>query len=305
VSRKRGGDAHGRPAGERASGAGGRRGRESSPPRRDRGTAPRGAHERHLGHDRDRDPADAGAREVLVGIHPVLEALRARTRAISRILLSSERRDARTGEIARLAREAGLPVQHLPPEAIARLVPRGLPHQGVAAEIAPHAYADAEALLERAGPRSLFVLLDEVQDPRNLGAIARTAAAVGADALFLPLHRSASVTPAADKASAGGLSSLPVARVHNLARLLESMREKGIVRIGLDGRANELYTAIPGDRPVALVMGGEEKGLRPIVRAACDQLVRIPIPGPVESLNVSVAAAIALYEVLRARSRGA
>jgi len=223
---------------------------------------------------------------------------------VSRVFVSDARHDGRISEIVRVAREAGLPVQHLPPQALTRLVPRGLPHQGVAAEIAPHAYVDAETLLDSAGPRTLFVLLDEVQDPRNLGAIARSAAAVGAHALFLPLHRSASVTAAADKASAGGLSSLPVARVPNLARLLDKMGERGIVRIGLDNRANDLYTTIPGEGPVALVLGGEEKGLRPIVREACDRLVRIPIPGPVESLNVSVAAAIALYEVLRARARG-
>ena len=251
-----------------------------------------------------RHASEARTEGLLVGAHPVLEALRARTRAISRILLSRERRDHRAGEIARLAREAGISVQHVPPEALDRIAPRGLPHQGVAAEIAAHAYTDPEALLASAGPRSLFVLLDEVQDPRNLGAIARTAAAVGAQGLFLPLHRSASVTPAADKASAGGLATLPVARVSNLARLLETMGERGIVRVGLDARANELYTTIPGDGALALVLGGEEKGLRPVVRQACDRLVRIPIPGPVESLNVSVAAAIALYEVLRARSRG-
>ena len=304
MSRKPGGGKHGNPKGGAAHedrAARGARGAARAPAYR----AQRGAPGRRpSGPEGER--GDVGsARDLLVGIHPVLEALRARTHAVTRVLLSSERHDARAGEIARLAREAGLPVQHLPPEALARLVPRGVPHQGVAAEIAPRAYADADTLLERVGPHSLFVLLDEVQDPRNLGAIARTAAAVGAQALFLPLHRSASVTPAADKASAGGLSSLPVARVHNLARLLESMGEQGIVRIGLDGRANDLYTAIPGDRPIALVLGGEEKGLRPIVRAACDLLVRIPIPGRVESLNVSVAAAIALYEVLRARARGA
>jgi 23S rRNA (guanosine2251-2'-O)-methyltransferase len=138
-----------------------------------------------------------------------------------------------------------------------------------------------------------------------VGAILRTAAAVRASALFLPLHRSAALTPAAAKASAGGIEAVPVARAENLGRLLDRMGEAGIFRVGLDPRANDLYTALPGDRPVALVLGGEERGLRPGVRDRCDLLVRIPTPGPVASLNVSVAASIALYEVLRARSRRA
>src|SRR5262249_20021017 len=304
VSRRPRKGARGRPARE-AQGESGARKRRDGGSRGDPRSPPQSARERsrHPSSDGPREGGEAASRDLLVGIHPVLEALRTKTRAVSRVLLSRERHDGRAGEIVRLVRDAGLPVLHVPPEALARLVPRGIPHQGVAAEIAPHAYSDAETLLAQAGPRTLFVLLDEVQDPRNLGAIARTAAAVGAQALFLPLHRSASITPAADKASGGGLSSLPVARVPNLVRLLESLGEKGFARIGLDARANDLYPALPGDRPIALVLGGEEKGLRPIVRSACDRLVRIPIPGPLESLHVSVAAPIAPYQVLRASSR--
>src|SRR5207249_8786691 len=133
------------------------------------------------------------------------------------------------------------------------------------------------------------------------GAILRTAAAVAASGVFLPERRSAALTPAAAKTSAGGVEVVPVARVPNLVRLLERMRDLGILRVGLDVAANDLYTAIPGDRPVAIVMGSEERGLRRIVRSACDLLVKIPIRGPVGSLNVSVAAGIALYEVLRVR----
>jgi len=173
----------------------------------------------------------------------------------------------------------------------------------VAAEVAPKSYADEDDLLSRLDRDSLFIVLDEVQDPRNLGAILRTAAAASVSGLFLPLHRSAQLTPAAVRASAGGVESVPVARVTNLVRLLERMGEAGILRIGLDAAANDLHTSLPAsDRPIALVLGGEERGLRPTVRAACDRLVRIPIRGRVGSLNVSVAAGIALYEVLRVRS---
>ncbi len=181
-------------------------------------------------------------------------------------------------------------------------MPRGVPHQGIAAEVSPQAYHEPEELLDGVQERTIFVVLDEIQDPRNVGAIARTAAAVRADGLFLPIHRSAALTAVSARAAAGGLESVPVARVTNLSRLLREMGERGLFRVGLDPRANDLYTAIPGDRPLALVLGGEEKGLRPGVRGECDLLVRIPIPGPVGSLNVSVAAGIALYEVMRARS---
>lgn len=252
-----------------------------------------------------RDSTEGGDRaELVVGWHPVREALLARARPIGRILLAAERHDGRASELLRLAGERGVPVHRLPSDAFHRLVPRGLPHQGVAAEIAPKAYEDEGSLLARAGPESVFLVLDEVQDPRNLGAIVRTAAAVSASGLFIPARRAAQLTPAAVRASAGGIESVGVARVTNIVRLLERMGEAGIVRVGLDVTANELYTAVPSEGAIALVVGGEERGLRPTVRGACDLLVRIPIRGPIDSLNVSVAAGIALYELLRARSIG-
>lgn len=242
------------------------------------------------------------ASEYLIGWHPVHEALIAGSRRIGKILVSTDRHDSRVGEILELAKAARIPVRRVPFEALRRILPRGVPHQGVAAEVAPKAYTDADDLLSRIDRDTLFVVLDEIRDPRNLGAILRTAAAVACSGVFVPLHRAASLTPAASKTSAGGIESVPVARVPNLGRLLASMSEAGIVRVGLDPGANDLYTSIPGDRPLAVVLGSEERGLRPSIRSACDLLVRIPVPGRVGSLNVSVAAGIALYEVLRARA---
>jgi 23S rRNA (guanosine2251-2'-O)-methyltransferase len=256
------------------------------------------------GHRGDAGHEDAGRfrrEDILLGWHPVHEALVSGARSVCRVMVSERRHDSRTAEIARLARERGIPLVQVPEEALKRLAGGDLPHQGFAAEVAAAPYVDPESLYAAAGPGSLFVVLDEIQDPRNLGAVIRSAAAVAATGVFLPARRSAPLSAVAAKASAGGTESVPVARVTNLARALERLGEAGVFRVGLDVRGNDLYTAIPGDRPIALVLGAEDRGLRPIVRDGCDLLVRIPVLGKVDSLNVSVAAGIALYEVLRAR----
>jgi 23S rRNA (guanosine2251-2'-O)-methyltransferase len=232
----------------------------------------------------------------------VQEALLRGARPIGRVLLTASRWDARSAEILKLAKQRGVPVSRVPQEAMRRRVPGGLPHQGILAEVAPRAYADPEELLRGIDEESLFVVLDGVQDPQNLGAIIRTAAAVGARGIFLPAKGAASLGPAAIRASAGTAAWLPVARTGSVSGLLERLGGLGILRIGLDPAANDLYTAIPGDRPIALILGSEEKGLSRPVREACDILVRVPIPGKVGSLNVSVAAGLALFEVLRARA---
>jgi 23S rRNA (guanosine2251-2'-O)-methyltransferase len=281
--------------------SGGPRDRGSDPGRRGRNRRPGGGGEGGRTAP-PRDPGGGGASETIAGWHPVHEALRAGSRAIGRILIATDRHAGRIAEILRLAREANVPVTRVPAEALKRLLPPGVPHQGVVAEIAPKAYVEAGDLLEKVGSQDLFLVLDEIQDPRNLGAILRTAAAVAATGVFIPERRSAALGPAAVRASAGGVEAVPVARVTNLGKLLHQMGEAGVYRVGLDPAANDLHTSLPGDRPLALVLGGEERGVRPSVREACDLLVRIPIRGPVASLNVSVAAGIALYEVLRVRS---
>ena len=288
----------GRDHSRRAAEGGARRGGQGG------GCESRDAHDHAGGRHGDARSDEAGRyrrEDLLLGWHPVHEALVSGSRSICRVMVSDRRHDSRAAEIARLARERGIPLVQVPEDALRRLAGGDLPHQGFAAEVAAAPYADPESLYAAAGPGALFVVLDEIQDPRNLGAVIRSAAAVSATGVFLPARRSAPLSAVAAKASAGGTESVPVARVTNLARALERLGAAGVFRVGLDVRGNDLYTAIPGDRPIALVLGAEDRGLRPVVRDGCDLLVRIPVLGKVDSLNVSVAAGIALYEVLRAR----
>jgi 23S rRNA (guanosine2251-2'-O)-methyltransferase len=173
-------------------------------------------------------------------------------------------------------------------------------HQGVCAEVAPFRYADGKRLLARAG--SLIVALDQVQDPQNLGAICRTAECVGAGAVVLPERRSAEVTAAVCKASAGAVEHLPVARVRNLADFLHAARGAGFWCYGADAGGRLRYDAVDYTGSVVLVLGAEGRGLRPRVAGACDALVSIPLRGRIESLSVSAAAAVLLYAVDRRRA---
>jgi 23S rRNA (guanosine2251-2'-O)-methyltransferase len=180
-------------------------------------------------------------------------------------------------------------------------------HQGVCAQAGGYPYVSAEELL--AGPEPLVVALDEVQDPQNLGSIARTAECAGVDGVAIPQRRSAEVTPAACKASAGALEHLRVARVRNMADFLGQAREAGCWCYGASAQATGERAPIPYDAPdyrgagVVLVLGSEGRGLRPRVAAACDELIALPLRGRVQSLGVSAAAAAVLYEILQNRDR--
>jgi 23S rRNA (guanosine2251-2'-O)-methyltransferase len=194
----------------------------------------------------------------------------------------------------------GVPLSGADAEAIAERCGSDA-HQGICAEAGPYPYVDARELL--AGPDPLLVALDEVQDPQNLGAIARTAEVAGATGLVIPERRSAEVTPAACKASAGAVEHLRIARVRNLADFLADAKAAGTWVYGAEGSDE----ARPYDEPdyeggVVLVLGAEGKGLRPRVRASCDVLVSLPLRGRIESLNVSAAAAVLLYQAARNRA---
>ena len=203
-------------------------------------------------------------------------------------------------------------------DAVAALVPEELPvdtvtgheldellgtheHQGVALQVDPYAYADADRLLAA----DVLVVLDEVTDPHNLGAVARSALAAGAAGLIVPKHRSARVTPAAVKASAGTLEILPVAQVTNVVAFLREAKDAGFWIYGAAGEAAASYLDIDLTGRIVLVAGAEGRGLRPLVARTCDALVSIPMEAPVESLNVSVAAALLLYEARRQREAAA
>lgn len=244
--------------------------------------------------------------DVVFGTHPVLELLRLRRRSVIRVVMAGGRGGAVAERIAAAARDAGVTVQRQPEKALDRMAAGGA-HQGVVAFVTGANYADAAEVLERIrqSPNpALVVVLDGVQDPRNLGAVIRTAAAAGADGLFLPERGAAGLTAAAIKVSEGAAESIPVCRVGNIVQFLKSLKEQEIWVVGLDPGAARPWTAFDLTMPVALVMGGEE-GLRRLARETCDEVVAIPLAAGVESLNLSVAAGVILFEAVRQRRAGA
>lgn len=237
---------------------------------------------------------------ILVRIHPVEEAVRARPRQIEWVLIDSERRDRRVQELKRLCREQGVSVRYGDRRALDRAGGPG--NQGVVARLAARDYLPEEgALAGKPGERFLF-LLDEVQDPHNLGAVLRVAEAVGAS-VVVPERGSAPLTEAVARSSAGAVERVPVIRVGNLSRFMDLLKGEGFQVVGLDPAGPSLFqTDLTGD--LALVLGGEGKGMRRLVRETCDLLASLPMAGSVASLNVSTAAAAAGYEAVRQRSAG-
>lgn len=240
----------------------------------------------------------------LTGIHAVREALAA-GRAFDRIVIARGRQDARVEEIVQLARGRNIPLRFEDRAQIDRLA-GSKDHQGVVALAAARAGATIEDILAAAsaaghGQKGLIVLLDGVEDPHNLGAIIRTALACGAHGVVIPERRSAGLTDAVARASAGALAHLPVAKVTNLAQTMQELKEAGYWLIGLDECAGKSYTEADYTSPVGIVLGGEGKGLHDLTRKRCDFVVSLPTAGPVKSLNVSVAAGVVLFEALRQR----
>lgn len=245
-----------------------------------------------------------GAPEVVAGRNSVLEALRAEVPVKTIHVAERVDSDDRIREIVSIAAKRGLPVLEAPRTEIDR-ISGGAVHQGVALTLPPYEYAHPDDLLDRAAQTpdpALIVALDGVTDPRNLGAVIRSAAAFGAHGVVVPERRSAGMTAGAWKTSAGAAIRLPVARATNLARTLRAYQEAGLFVVGLDGSGDAEIGAVAAlDAPLCLVVGSEGEGMSRIVRQTCDQVARIPMTSGVESLNAGVAAGIALYEVSRAR----
>ena len=237
---------------------------------------------------------------LICGINPVLEALHAGTRHFERLLVVKGLRNQRISEAVTVASRLGVPLRFESRETLDRLS-AGVPHQGIMAVVSAKPVMDLEDLLGQTRDPALLVALDGVEDPRNLGAILRTAEAAGADGVLLPERRSAGLTEVVGRASAGALEHVRVARVPNMAQGLVRLKERGIWVVGFDAAGTERWDAVDLKRPVALVLGGEGRGIRRLVRESCDHLVSLPLFGHVGSLNVSVAAGIALYEVIRQR----
>ncbi len=237
----------------------------------------------------------------LLGVHVVEEALRA-GRPLDRIVIARGRQGTRMEEIVNRARQQGVPVRFEDRSQLDRLA-GSREHQGVVAVAASRAAMAIEDLLTKKPNHSVLVLLDGVEDPHNVGAIVRTALAAGADGLVIPERRAVGLTETVARASAGALEHLRVARVTNLVRAMEQLKETGYWLVGLDESAKQNYTEMDFTGSVGIVLGGEGKGLHELTRKRCDFLCSIPTRGPVRSLNVSVAAGVVLFEVVRQRAR--
>lgn len=246
--------------------------------------------------------------EIVSGRNAVLEALRAGVPATTVYLAARIEQDDRTREIVKLAADARFPLLEVGRPELDRLTD-GAVHQGIAIQVPPYRYADPDDLLDAAAAAdapTLVVALDGVTDPRNLGAVLRSAGAFGAHGVLVPERRSAGVTAAAWKVSAGAAARVPVARASNLARALAEYRKAGVFVVGLDGHGDTAVADVPfAEDPLVLVVGSEGKGLSRLVREQCDAIAAIPIASAVESLNAGVAAGVALYEIARRRASAA
>lgn len=245
--------------------------------------------------DRNEHP---GTVEALYGFHTVKEAVE--NRPVEYVLVAEGHRSPRVDEIVRLCRERGISLRFAPSRALDRMT-GGAHHQNVAAVCSAKGYDDLETLTDSAG-QAFFVALDEVEDPANLGAVLRTALAAGAGGAIIPERRAAGLSPAVARAASGALEHLKVARVKNLARALTGLKKQNYWIYGFDPEAPKSYLDLDFTGPCVLVLGGEGRGLRRLVRETCDSVAAIPLHGPAESLNVSAAAAVILFEAARQRS---
>lgn len=250
----------------------------------------------------EREEDEASADQYLAGKHPVLEALRA-GRALNKIWLSNQAQRSLVQPILEEAKERGVVVQFADKKKLDQLAP-DMQHQGVVAQAAAVSYADVDDLLARArelGEAPLLVLLDEVEDPHNLGSILRTADCTGVHGVIVPKRRSASLTAVVAKTSAGAVEYVPVARVANLAQTIDKLKEEGVWIAGADVAADhDVYKAnLTG--PLAIIIGSEGKGISRLVKEKCDFLIKLPMFGKINSLNASVAAGVILYESVRQR----
>ncbi len=241
--------------------------------------------------------------EVVLGRNPVLECLRAGVPATALYVVLGAEADERLTESVRRAADAGIAILEVPRGDLDRISANGM-HQGIALQVPPYQYAHPDDLLAVASNDSapaLVVALDNISDPRNLGAIVRSVSGFGGHGVLIPQRRSASVTAVAWRTSAGAAARVPVARATNLNRTLKNWRDSGLQVVGLDADGDITLDELDGTDPMVVVVGSEGKGLSRLVRENCDAVVSIPMAGPTESLNASVAAGVVLAEIARQR----
>jgi len=237
----------------------------------------------------------------IYGLNAVSEAIKARGRAFQWVGLAKERHDLRLQRIIEECRKLGVPVRFLQRTELDRMAGNAA-HQGVVAVTSAKQYSGLDDVIDaKRGMYSLIVVLDGVEDPHNLGAILRTADAAGADGVVIPERRATAVTGTVTKTSAGASEHLPIAKVTNIARSVEELKERNIWVVGLDERGTQTYDSLDYNMDCAMVLGAEGKGVHDLVARKCDFLVSIPMLGKVSSLNVSVAAGVVLYEIVRQR----
>jgi 23S rRNA (guanosine2251-2'-O)-methyltransferase len=242
--------------------------------------------------------------ETVLGRNPVLECLRAGVPATALYVALGAQADERLTESVTLAADSGIAILEVPRTDLDRMTTNGL-HQGIALQVPPYEYIHPDDLLEIAldTPPALLVALDNISDPRNLGAIVRSVAAFAGHGVLIPQRRSASVTAVAWRTSAGAAARIPIARATNLNRTLKDWADRGLQLVGLDAHGDTILDDLDAEGPLVVVVGSEGKGLSRLVRQNCDAVVSIPMAGPAESLNASVAAGVVLAEIARQRRR--
>src|SRR3954452_6371744 len=239
--------------------------------------------------------------EYMVGKNPVIEALKSE-RDINKILIAEGSQRGQMQPLIQLAKEANVIVQFVPKKKIDQISDEN--HQGVLAYVAAYQYVEIDDLFaaaEKKNETPFFLLLDEIEDPHNLGSIMRTADATGVHGIIIPKRRAVGLTATVAKLSTGAIEHIPVVRVTNMARTIDELKERGIWIVGTDAKGKEDYRQMDGKMPLGLVIGSEGKGMGRLVRDKCDFLIRLPMVGHVTSLNASVAGALLMYEVYRKR----
>lgn len=239
--------------------------------------------------------------EIIMGKNPVLEALKT-GRSVNKVMISEHLNQNVQGKLQQLAKEAGTVVQKVPKAKLDQINSGN--HQGVIAYVASYEYATLDDLFQNAKNKAeepFFIILDELEDPHNLGSILRTADATGAHGVIIPKRRSVGLTATVAKTAAGAMEHIPVARVTNIANTIDELKEKNVWVVGTEAEATEDYRMLDGTLPIALVIGNEGKGISRLVKKKCDWTVSLPMIGKVSSLNASVACSLLLYEVYRKR----
>jgi 23S rRNA (guanosine2251-2'-O)-methyltransferase len=241
------------------------------------------------------------SQDYIIGKNPVIEALKS-DRDVNKVLIAEGSQKGQMQQVIGLAKERNVMVQFVPKKKIDGLVEGN--HQGVIAQVAAYQYAELDdlfALAEKRNESPFFILLDEIEDPHNLGSIMRTADAVGAHGIIIPKRRAVGLTATVAKASTGAIEYIPVVRVTNMARTIDDLKDRGVWIAGTDAKGKEDFRTFDGTMPLGLVIGSEGKGMGRLIRDKCDFLIRLPMKGKVTSLNASVAAALLMYEVFRKR----